>query len=180
MSYKIDMTSPDVDKQIELLKFYPEVMEKHFKPVLIVDVSKLYSSIKGTIPKRTGRAISKFKKSVTGKGINLTGRVGWWGSNQPWYINIVEYGAKSHPLNKGANVRTKKKSAIFQRYMSDPNRIRVGGTHVNVNGRWVTMQVHPGFSKRGFMSEGFTTWKPEIDADMARASEAVVKEMAVP
>lgn len=96
MSHRIDMSSPDVDKQIELLKFYPEIMEKHFRPVLVTDVSKLYSKIRGDIPKRTGRAVSKFKRSVSGKGVNLTGRVGWWGANQPWYINVVEHGAKAH------------------------------------------------------------------------------------
>ena len=147
MSYKVDMSSPDIDKQIELLKFYPEIMEKHFRPALVVDVSKLYSKIRGTIPKRTGRALSKFKKSVSGKGINLEGRVGWWGANQPYYINVVEYGAKAHPIPK--NRRFSKKQ-------------------------------HPGFSKRGFMEEGFSALKPMVDADMANASRAVVNEMVVP
>lgn len=147
MSYKVDMSSPDIDKQIALLKFYPEIMEKHFRPALVVDVSKLYSKIRGTIPKRTGRALSKFKKSVSGKGINLEGRVGWWGANQPYYINVVEYGAKAHPIPK--NRRFSKKQ-------------------------------HPGFSKRGFMEEGFSALKPMVDADMANASRAVVNEMVVP
>lgn len=146
MSFKIDMSSPDVDKQIELLKFYPELMEKHFRPVLVTDISKLYSKIRGTIPKRTGRALSKFKKSVSGKGINLEGRVGWWGSNQPYYINVVEYGAKPHPIPKN------------RRFNNRP---------------------HPGLSARGFMQEGFNSFKPMIDGDMANASNAVVNEMAV-
>jgi len=147
MSYKIDMTSPDVDQQIALLKFYPEIMEKHFKPVVVKDVATLFSNIHGSIPKRTGTAISKFKKSVTGKGVNLTGRVGWWGANQPWYINPVEYGAKAHQEKRKKSGKT-----------------------------W----NHPGFSARGFMAAGYSALKPMIDADMAAASDAVVKEMAVP
>lgn len=115
MSYKIDMTSPDIDKQIELLKFYPEIMAKHFRPVLVTDVSKLYSKIRGTIPKRTGRALSKFRKSVSGNGINLVGRVGWWGTNQPYYVNVLEYGAKPHAIPKNRRFSKRQHPGISKR-----------------------------------------------------------------
>ena len=98
MSYKVGVLHSDLDKQIDLLKFYPEVMEKHFRALMAKDVAMLHSKIRGTIPRRTGTAASKFKKSLSGKGINMTGRVGWWGANQPWYINAVEYGAKPHAI----------------------------------------------------------------------------------
>lgn len=156
MSYRVDMSSPDIDKQIELLKFYPEVMEKHFRPVLVTDVSKLYSKIRSTIPRRTGRALSKFKRSVRGKGINLEGRVGWWGKDQPWYINVLEYGAKPHVI------RSKKEGGFLW-----------------FGGRFVQVVHHPGLSKRGFMQAGFDDLKPMVDADMLKASNAVVNEMAV-
>lgn len=183
MSYKVDMSSSDIDKQIQLLKFYPEVMEKYFRPALVADVSKLYSKIKKTIPRgKTGRAISKFRKSVFGKGINIEGRVGWWGANQPWYINVVEYGAGAHPLKGGVGIHGyKKQRAIFETYYNDPNRIKMGGAgqHFQVNGKWVTKEIHPGFAKRGFMEAGFSALKPMVDADMAKASQDVLNEMAV-
>lgn len=100
MSFKLGALHNDLDKQIDLLKFYPEVMEKHFRALMAKDVAMLYSKIRGNIPRRFGTAQSKFKKSLSGKGINMTGRVGWWGTNQPWYINVVEYGAKVHPEPK--------------------------------------------------------------------------------
>jgi hypothetical protein len=108
MSFKVGALHNDLDKQIDLLKVYPEVLEKHFRKVLAKDVAMLYSKIRGTIPRRTGNAQSKFKKSLSGKGMNMTARVGWWGANQPWYINVVEYGAKEHaiPKNRRFNKRT--------------------------------------------------------------------------
>jgi len=154
--YKIDMTSNDLDKQIALLKFFPEVVEKHFRKLLVTDVSKLWSVIRGQIPKRTGKAMSKFRKSVTVKGINLSGKVGWWGSNQPWYINVVEYGARAHEIK------------------AKPGKwLRLQG------GRYVKSVRHPGMSKRGFMAAGFAALKPMIDADMLAAGNAVLKELEV-
>jgi hypothetical protein len=158
MSIKIGVLHSDLDKQIDLLKFYPEVMEKHFRALMAKDVAILYSKIKPTIPRRTGTAQRKFKKSLSGKGINMTGRVGWWGANQPWGINVVEYGAKAHvikPRNRNGYLRL-------------------------LNGQFVKSINHPGLSARGFMAAGFSAVKPMIDADMKAASEAVLKEMQVP
>jgi HK97 gp10 family phage protein len=73
---------------------------KHARKLMAKDVAMLYSKIKPNIPHRTGMAQSKLRKSLTGKGVNLTGKVGWWGSNQPWYVNVLEYGAKSHKQPK--------------------------------------------------------------------------------
>ena len=177
---KVDMTSPDLDRQIELLKFYPEIMEKHFRPALFRSVRGMESRIRPTIPVKTGKAQASFGSKVTGKGINLTGRVGWYDKNDPIYPNILEYGAQPHPLNKGVSIRkSKKKTAIFSAYASDPNRIASGGTHVKIGDRWVTMEFHPGFSAIGFMAAGFSAYKPVIDAVLAQANEAVVKDLAL-
>jgi hypothetical protein len=178
---KVDMTSPDLDRQIELLKVYPEIMEKHFKPTLYRAVKGMESRIRPTIPVgETGRAQATFRSKVTGKGINLTGRVGWYGKNDPIYPNMLEYGAKPHPLNKGTSIRkSKKKTAIFNAYISDAGRVRGEGTHVKIGGRWVTMESHPGFSARGFMAAGYSAMQPVINALLAQANEAVVKDLAL-
>lgn len=177
---KVDMTADDLIKQIELLKFFPEILEKHFVPVLKRDVKELETRIRPTIPVLSGKAQRMFRSKVTGKGINLTGQVGWNSSKKaPWYINVVEYGARPHPLSKGSKVRSKKKYAIFNKYMSDPNRKSLGGTHVFIKGRWVTIEIHPGLSKRGFMAAGFSAMQATINADLAQASEGVVKDLAL-
>lgn len=150
MAIKMDMTSPDLDRQIALLKHFPQIMEKHFRHVLVKDVKLLADRIRPNIPVRTGKALKKFKSRVTGKGVKLQGQVGWWGANSPWYINVLEFGAKPHKIGY------------------------VPGLGVSFSKR-----PHPGVSKRGFMAAGFSAIRPIIYADMAKASENVVKDLEV-
>ena len=158
MSFRIDMTSTDVDRQIELLKFYPEVMEKHFRDSLLRSTKLAENEIRPNVPTLSGRAQKTMRSRVTGAGVNLQGQIGWWGSgsNMAWYINVVEHGAKPHKI-----------------VAKDGGFLGFGGTIVrSVN--------HPGFSARGFMAAGFSAVQPLINAEMAKASEAVVNEMVVP
>lgn len=150
MAIKVDMTSVDLDRQIYLLKYFPEIMEKHFRNVLKADVALLKDQILPNIPVASGKARKTFKSRVIGKGINLTGQVGWWGSGSAWYINVVEYGAKPHKIG----------------YVP-----RLGVSFSKVS--------HPGMSKRGFMAAGFSAMQPIINADMAVASENVLRELEV-
>ena len=152
MAIKMDMTSPDLDKQIALLKYFPQIMEKHFRHVLNADVKLLADRIRPTIPVRSGKAMKSFKSRVTGKGVKLQGQVGWFGKgkNEPWYVNVVEHGSKPHKIGY------------------------VPGLGVSFSKR-----PHPGFSKRGFMAAGFSAMRPKIYADMAQASENVVKDLEV-
>lgn len=150
MGFKVDMTSTDIDRQIELLKFYPEIVEKHFRPLLTVDIALLYDEIRPQIPVATGKAAATFKKRITGKGIDLQAQVGWWGKGTAWYINVVEYGAKPHNINSFAP------------------------------GAGVYYKNHPGFAAREFMANSFAAFRPVIEADMAVASENVVNDMVVP
>ena len=156
MSIKVDMTSTDVDRQIQLLKFYPEIINKHFRALLVADIGLLADEIRPKIPRRSGLAAKEFRKQVSGSGVpdyfgkgGLQARVGWWGKNTAWYINIVEYGAKAHNINNFAP------------------------------GAGVYYKGHPGFAARGFMANSYAAFQPVIDADMAVASENVVNEMVV-
>lgn len=146
---KVDMTAPDLDRQIELLKVYPEVVEKHFVPVLKRDVKMLEARIRPTIPRLSGRAQKSFGSKVTGKGINLTGRVGWYDRNDPWYPNVLEYGAKAHEMNTYVPRLSKR------------------------------IKTHPGFSARQFMRSGYKSMEPVINADLVQANEGVVNELAL-
>jgi hypothetical protein len=153
---RIDMTSPDLDKQIELLKFYPEILEKHFRPAVLSSVKGLEARIKPTIPKRTGKAARSFGSKVTGKGINLTGRVGWYDRRDPWYPNVLEHGAKPHEIKSQ----------------------KTGG-FLFFGGKYARVVQHPGLSKRGFMAAGFSAMKPAIESLLAKANEGVVKDLAL-
>jgi hypothetical protein len=146
---RVDMTSPDLDRQIELLKVYPEIVEKHFVPTLKRDVKALEARIRPTIPRLSGRAQKTFGSKVTGKGINLTGRVGWSDRSDPWYPNVLEYGAKAHAMNTFVPRLSKR------------------------------IKTHPGFSARGFMQAGYKSMEPLINADLAQANEGVVQELAI-
>jgi hypothetical protein len=150
MAFKIDMSSPDVDKQLALLKYYPEIVKKHFRPRMFQAVRGLESRIAGSIPSKTGRARNTFGSKVSGSGINMTGRVGWYDKDDPIYPNMLEYGVGSHKIGQ------------------------------YVPGLGVYIDVHPGFSAIGFMAAGFSAMEGQISASMAQASEAVVNEMVVP
>ena len=144
----------DLDRQIALLKFYPELVEKHFKQALL-DSSKLTENeIRPNVPFLSGAAKRRFGSRVTGKGIDMQAQIGWWNS-EAWYMRIVESGAKPHKIEA-------KKGGF----------LGFGSTVVrSVN--------HPGFSARGFMAAGFSAVQPRINAEMKQASEALVNEMAV-
>ncbi len=146
---KVDMTAPELDRQIELLKFYPEILQKHFVPVLKRDVKLLEARIRPTIPVLSGRAQKTFGSKVTGTGINLTGRVGWYDRSDPWYPNVLEYGAKAHEMN------------TFVPRLSK------------------TIHTHPGLSARGFMDAGYSAMENTIQSDLAQANEGVVRDLAL-
>jgi hypothetical protein len=180
MSLKYEILSPDLDRQIALLKIYPEIAEAAFRPALDEAVDIAAAAIVSGIPIRTGRAIEKFGTKVTGKGLNLTGEVGWWGARAPWYINIVEYGAMAHPLEADVSIRgSKRKQRLFELARPGIEKFE-GGQHVKIGDHWVTMKLHPGFPGRHFMQTGFEEAQPAIDIIMAAANEACARELALP
>jgi hypothetical protein len=144
----IDMTAPDLDKQIEVLKHFPDLAEKHFRPAVTRDVAALRAIIEPSIPTRTGLAAKTFGSKVSGKGFALKGQVGWYDSSDPWYPNVLEYGAKAHEMDVYA-----------------PGLGRYVGTH-------------PGLSARGFMAAGYSAMQPLIEADLARANEQIISDLA--
>lgn len=148
--FKIDMTSPDVDRQIELLKHFPDISAKHFKPALTDATQTLYAAILPNIPRNTGKAIQSFGSKVTGRNIgSLTGKVGWYDNNDPWYPNVLEHG-------------------VEQPYAMN--------TFAPGLGKFI--KVHPAMPARRFMRIGLSRSKPFIETRLAAASEAVVNELA--
>jgi hypothetical protein len=189
MSIKVKVLSPDVDRQIELLKLYPEIAEKYYRPAFQAVTTALTNEIRPTIPVASGRAVSKFRGKVTGTGVKLAASIGWGvAKNAPWYINVVEYGARDHPLLKGSDIRgSRRKLFRYQRYKAAAQAIGRDpgeglGVHVKIgkSGAWRTIAIHPGFAARGFMKAGAEKMAPLVDAIMGPANEAVAKELCVP
>lgn len=154
--FKMQMISPDLERQILLLKEYPEILEKRFRPALYRSVNSLANRIRPSIPRRSGRAAQAFGSKVTGKGINLTGRVGWYDRTDPWYPNILEHGAQPHTITA-----------------------KPGGFLRLQGGRYVRSVQHPGFSAIGFMAAGYSAMQPVITQILAEASESVVQDLAL-
>ena len=170
--YSIDMTSNDVDKQIYLLKHFPDIAVKHFRPALKLATDILRNTIEPLIPLGvTGRARDTFGSKVTGKTITgLKGRVGWFDKG-PWYIGLIHDGAKSHTIEP-------RKKVSWSAYQS--------GSGTSSTLRWMeggdfvfTKSVnHPGFTGSKFMEVGFRSKQSTVETMMADASDNVVRELA--
>lgn len=155
---KVDMTSVDVDKQMEVLKHFPELAEKHYRPAIKRDVALLAGMIEGNIPIKSGASLSSFGSKVTGRAFSLKGKVGWYDPNDPWYINVVEHGAKAHDIT----VKPQKASVLAW----------AGGFSM---GHTI---AHPGLSARGFMAAGYSALQPIIENDLAMANERIIADLA--
>ena len=156
---KVDLTSSDVDKQIEVLKHFPDLAEKHYRPVLKKDVAALEAIIAPNIPVLTGRAADTFGSKVTGRAFSLKGRVGWLKADDPWYINVVEHGAKKHDIElKPVNASV----------------LAWGGSNFSAGHKL----SHPGLSARGFMAAGYSAMQGTIETDLAMANERIIADLA--
>jgi hypothetical protein len=81
--------------------------------------------------------------------------VGWYDSNDPWYINVVEHGAKPHVI-----------------------RSRTEGGFLFFGGTYAREVRHPGFSARGFMAAGASALQAAIENDLAMANERIIADLA--
>lgn len=177
MSIVVRVVAPELQKQIQLLDKATPIFNKHFSAAFRGAVNMAYYAIEPNIPRRTGKAAGSFRREVRGFGSSFEGEVGWFGGYvKAWYINIVEHGARSHSLVTGSKQRTKSARKKFEKRVE---RGTLGGAHVFINGNWVTMRVHPGFSKRGFMAAGYSAVKPLVKMEIARAAENALAEQAV-
>lgn len=145
---KVDMTAPDVDKQIAVLQHFPDLAEKYYRPAVTRDVLALRGMISPNIPVLSGLAAKTFGSKVTGKGFGIRGQVGWYDRSDPWYPNVLEYGAGAHEMN------------------------------VYAPGLGSFVKTHPGFSARGFMAAGYSAMQPIIEADLAQANERIISDLA--
>ncbi len=161
MSIKVDLTSADVDRQIELLKVYPEIADKYYRPVLMKDVQVLKDMILMGMPEHMEKAQKRLGSRVTGKGTSLAGEVGWYRKGDPFWIKFIESGTKEHPVapDKGHTLHFfgKDGSEHFTR-----RSVRVKG-----------------ISARGFVQAAWNAAQSMVTQDLAMANEAIVRELAL-
>ena len=163
MSIKVDITSTDVDRQLEVLKHFPDIADRRYRPMLKKDTSMLAARIAPNIPRRTGAAAEAFGSRVSGRAFSLKGRVGWFDKGDPWYINVVEHGAAEHTIN----VEPVNRSALAFRLPSGEMAFSMGHDI-----------KHPGFGARGFMAAGYEAIGPTVENDIALANEQILADLA--
>ena len=175
MSITATINSPDLLKQANILKAFPEITAKHYRPALKSAVAALDAAIRPNIPSgASGWLADSFGTKVLGRNIeNLKGQVGWFDKGDAWYAHIVESGAKSHPIEPRGAV-SKKRYAAGKGAASVLAWMDGGGWHFAK-----MIKRHPGFSKRGFMAAGYAVTKPIVESELGAAGEKVVAELAV-
>lgn len=155
---KIDLTASEIDRKIEIFKEFPQLAEKHYRPAVTRSVSALDAAVRPNIPVLSGKARDAFGSKVTGKGFGIKGQVGWYDKNDPWYINVVEYGAKEHTI---------KLKPVNASVLAWPGGFSKGHT-----------VDHPGFSARGFMTQGYALVQPLVEAELGEANERIIADLA--
>jgi hypothetical protein len=159
------IASPDLERQLDLLKHYPEIAEAHFRPAIQGATDYTKEIVLGKTPLWSGFAQETLMSKVTGRGLSLRGRIGWGGagisrsdaagltrSTTAWYMNILEYGSPPHEIN----------------------------SHVMVKGQWVTIGSHPGFAPRWILRDSLAQAEAGIISRATAANEAAVRDLAVP
>jgi hypothetical protein len=174
------LNSDDLKNQILKLDGFQEAAERNLRPAMERATSLLLSGIKPNVPTLTGLSRSSLETRITGSGLNLSGSVGWnrsGGSRSPWWINIVEYGAREHDLTPKSTVRNRAGMQNFQ----DMKRLGFApaGRHVMVNGQWKTIGIHPGFVGRFMLSNAYETDQDQVEGIFSAAMDQTLQELGV-
>lgn len=104
--YGIQISAAKLDWQIATLKLFPQIVNKNFRPVMNSANKNLMSAVSPNIPRDTLTSVNQFEGKVSGNGLNLKLRVGWWKPDTNWYLIFPEVGAKPHKFGKGTHPGT--------------------------------------------------------------------------
>jgi hypothetical protein len=98
MAYKVELQAVDLDWQIKLLELEPQIANSHLYPAMQRSVRALKTAIGSRMAFNdfTGDTRSTMQSKVSGQGMRMSGRVGWWGAGMPITPNILEHGAGPH------------------------------------------------------------------------------------
>jgi hypothetical protein len=178
MSDQEVVLSDDVQAQISKLDGLGDLLQKYMRPAMQQSVSLLAGAVEPNIPTLTGYARETFGTHVlNGSGLNMTGYVGWKGSPTAWWMNIVESGARPHPLVPGFTSRRgpgKAGWAGMQKLGVTPL-----GEHVKIGNTWVTMHTHPGFAGRFLLSNALDENQDAVDSIFSQAADDMLGEVSI-
>jgi hypothetical protein len=165
IKYEI-LGSEALQNEIELLKFYPEIFDKHFYPALQEAAELVKEKIRPNLPHHTGRLESALGSKVIHSGTAALGTHADIGFGKRYGMPSAPYAA---PLNEGAVAHT-----VAARRTED------GLLHFSSGTRFTSIGSvqDPGFTGRHFMEAGLEAAKPGIDSLFSAAAEQVVQELA--
>lgn len=179
MSFSIhihEKTTYDLEWQIDILRHYKEISDKHYRPVMLVDTARTHSMASSNIPRGdTGEAAETFGSKVRGTGYNLKGVIGWFDNDDPWYPNVLEYGSRSHAIITGSKSRTRGQR---ERFESQKESGSLGRGRILVKGQWKMVAHVEGMAPRKFMAAAFDSMAPAVENDLVIATEAILGEVS--
>ena len=158
--------SEALQAQIEVLKFYPQIVDANFYPALQEAAELVKTAVRGNLPHHTGRLERALGSRVIHSGTSALGtraEIGFgkrYGQPSAPYAAALNQGAVAHP-ERG-------------------HRTADGLIHFSQKGRFTSIGSvqHPGFGGRFFMESGLGEATPEIDALMGAAADKVIAELA--
>ena len=164
-TYQI-LGSEALQRQIELLKFYPEIFDRNFYPALKEAAELVKAGILPNLPRKTGRLERALGSRVIHSGTSALGTRAEIGFGKRYKMPSAPYAAA---LNQGAVAHEVR-----------GRRTEDGLLHFSAKGRFTSIgsvQL-PGLAPRGFMETGLESARPGIDGLMEAAAERVVQELA--
>jgi hypothetical protein len=158
--------SEALQRQIELLKFYPEIFDKHFYPAMEKAAELVKRAVGPLLPEHTGRLGRALGSREIHSGTAALGTRAEIGFGK-------KYGKPSAPYAAALN-------AGPRAHEVSGRRTEDGKLHFSSKGRFTTIGSiqHPGFAGFHFAEAGLEQAKPAIDAEIDKAAGAVVQELA--
>ena len=169
MAIKYEITGDEaLQRQIELLKYYPEIFDKWFYPAMEQAAELVKSGIRPNLPHHTGRLESALGSKVIHSGTAALGTRADIGFGKRYGMPSARYAAA---LDAGPVAHE-----VAGRRTAD------GLLHFSSRGRFTAIgsMQHPGFAGRHFMETGLEAARPGIDSLMETAAGQVVQELAGP
>jgi hypothetical protein len=157
-----------LQRQIDLLKFYPEIFDKHFYPALEVAGVLTREAVRPNLPVHTGKLSAALGSRTIHSGTSALGTRADIGFGK-------RYGKPSAPYAAALNAGPVAHEVAGRRREDKQLRFSSGGRYTSIG----SIQ-HPGFAGFQFMEKGLADAMPGINTLIDQASNKVVAELAKP
>lgn len=169
MSIKYEYQGTEaLQREIELLKFYPEIFDKYFYPAMEKSAELVEGGIRPLLPGHTGRLARALGSKVIHSGTAALGTRADIGFGK-------RYGKPSAPYAAALNAGPKPHEVSGRRTAD-------GRLHFSSGSRFTAIGSisHPGFAGLHFAEAGLERAMPGINNLMDNAAGQVVQELAKP